>query len=124
MRSPRHCRRVPSSFRASSVAFAPRDRGSRTHLYRFFHRDRHRGRRHRARFVARAIVRSIPIPSGRIGLRGWARRRVAARHTATRDDARDDDARDVDDDARDRGGGRGARPARRSREGEDADADG
>jgi hypothetical protein len=43
---------------------------------------------------------------------------------ATRDDARDDDARDVDDDARDRGGGRGARPARRSREGEDADADG
>ena len=64
-------------------------------------------------------------------MRGWARRRVAARHTATRDDARDDDARDVDDDARDvdddardRGGGRGARPARRSREGEDADADG
>jgi len=62
--------------------------------------------------------------AARIGLRGWARRRVAARHTATRDDARDDDARDVDDDARDRGGGRGARPARRSREGEDADADG
>jgi len=126
-RSLRQSRRVPSSLSASSVAFAPRGRGSRTHLYRFFHRDRRRVRRHRARFVARAIVRSIahsPMAHAPLGLRDWApgaRRRATRRRSTTR--ARDD-ARGVDDDARDRGGARGARPARRSRESEDADADG